>query len=104
MKKLALAIALSLAATTLLAHDDHAGKSCDMEKGKGKAVSVSGKVNCQGDDCTFVTADAKTTYSICEMSKADLPKLSAAGKTVTVDGKLITCEGKEKLRIEKVAE
>ena len=37
-----------------------------------------------------------------EMSKADLPKLSASAATVKVTGKLITCEGKDKLRIERV--
>ena len=103
MKKLALAFALTLAATTLAAHDEH-GKSCDMDAGKGKAISVSGKVSCKGDDCRFQTADAKTTYTLCEMSKADLPKLSESGKTISVTGKLITCDGEEKLRIEKVAE
>ena len=104
MKKLAIAITISLAAATLVAHENHEnGKSCDM--GKGKQVSVDGKVACKGDDdCTFTTADAKHTFSLCEMSKADLPKLSAAGTTIRVTGKVITCEGKEKLVIEKVAE
>jgi type 1 fimbria pilin len=103
MKKLAIAITISLAAATLVAHENHEnGKSCDM--GKGKEVAIAGKVTCKGDDCSFTTADAKQTFSLCEMSKADLPKLSESGATVKVSGKLITCEGKEKLRIEKVAE
>ena len=96
MKKLVLAVALTLA-TFSLAADEH-GKSCDM--GKGKAVSVTGTVSCKGDDCSCVTADQKTTYTVCEMSKPDLAKLSADGKTVTAKGKLIQCEGKEKLLIE----
>jgi hypothetical protein len=103
MKKLVFALALTLAAATLSAHDEQ-GKSCDMKAGAGKAISVTGKVICKGDDCTFQTADEKTTYTLCEMSKADLPKLSESGKTVSVTGKLITCEGEEKLRIEKVAD
>jgi|ERR1051325_2672810 hypothetical protein len=96
MKKLAFAFALILAAFTVAA-DEH-GKGCDM--GKGKAVSVTGKISCKGDDCSFLTADQKTTYTVCEMSKPDLAKLSADGKTVTAKGKLIQCEGKEKLLIE----
>jgi len=97
MKKLALALALTFAAFNLAAHDEH-GKTCDIQK--GKAISVSGSVSCKGDDCSFVTADAKTTYTVCEMSKADLPKLSASGKTVTAKGHLIKCEGKEKFLID----
>lgn len=101
MKKIALLLSFAFA-LTLAAHENHEeGKSCDM--GKGKDVSISGKVVCKGDDdCTFQTAD--TNYTLCEMSKADLPKLSAAGKEVTVKGKLITCDGAEKLRILKIAE
>lgn len=96
MKKFAFALALSLAAVTLAAHEP--GKSCDM--GNGKAISATGTVTCNGDDCTFKTADAKTTYTICEMSKVDLPKLSSDAKTVTAKGKLIQCEGKEKFWIQ----
>jgi len=102
MKRIAIAIIISLASFSLLASEeaDH-GKSCDM--GKSQSISLTGKVACKGDDdCTFQTADAKTTYTICEMSKADLPKLSSSGATVSVTGKLVTCEGKEKLVIEKV--
>lgn len=98
MKKLAFALALSLAAITAAAHDHDHGKSCDM--GKGKEIAATGTVTCKGDDCTFKTADEKTTYTICEMSKVDLPKLSSAAKTVTAKGKLITCEGKEKFLIQ----
>jgi len=94
MKKMILASVLTLAASTLLAGD---GKSCEM-KSKGKSVSLSGVVACKGDDCTFKTAT--TTYAVCEMSKADVPKLASAG-TVNVTGKLITCEGKQKLVIDK---
>ncbi|MBV8544021.1 MAG: hypothetical protein JO093_08545 [Acidobacteria bacterium] len=94
MKKLILASLLTLAASTLLAGE---GKSCEM-KSKGKPVSLSGTVACKGDDCTFTTA--KSTYAVCEMSKADVPKLASAG-TVNVTGKLITCEGKQKLVIDK---
>ena len=102
MKKLAIALALTISAFTVAAHEN--GKSCDMNA-KGKTLSLTGKVVCNGtDDCSFQTADAKTTYAVCEMSKADLPKLSASGSTVTVKGKLITCEGKEKLRIDKAGE
>ncbi len=96
MKKHAFAFAICLAAVTAFAHEH--GKSCDM--GKGTAISATGTVTCQGDDCTFKTADAKTTYTICEMSKVDLPKLSSEAKTVTAKGKLITCEGKEKFLID----
>jgi hypothetical protein len=95
MKKLLTALALTLAATALAAGD---GKSCDMKK--GETISMTGKVACKsGDDCTFSTADAKTTYAVCEFSKANLAKLSSSGHTVTVKGKLITCEGKQKLQI-----
>jgi hypothetical protein len=97
MKKLLTALALTLATTALLAAD---GKSCDMNK-KGETVSMTGIVACKsGDDCTFRTSDEKTTIAICEMSKADVTKLSASGQTVTVKGKLITCEGKQKLQID----
>ena len=94
MKKLILALVLTLAASTVLAGE---GKSCEM-KSNGKPVSLSGTVSCKGDDCTFTTA--KSTYAVCEMSKADVPKLASAG-TVNVTGKLITCEGKQKLVIDK---
>ncbi len=101
MKRLILACTLSLLASTLLAGD---GKSCDMKKSsKAKTISLSGTVSCKGDDCTFKTTDAKSTYAVCEMSKADVPKLSSAG-TVNVTGKLITCEGKQKLVIDKVGD
>ncbi len=101
MKKLILALTLTLAASTLLAGE---GKSCDMQKGsKAKTLSLSGTVSCKGDDCTFKTADAKSTYELCEMSKADLPKLSTQG-TVNIKGKVITCEGKQKLVISQVGE
>ena len=103
MKKLASILILCFAATGLLAHD-HKDKSCDMAGKNAKTLSLTGKVACKGDDCTFQTADAKSTYTVCEMSKADLPKLSAAGDTISVKGKLITCEGKEKLLITKVGE
>ena len=86
MKKLILACALTLAASTLLAGE---GKSCEM-KSKGKPVSLSGIVACKGDDCTFKTA--KSTYAVCEMSKADVPKLASAGM-VNVTGKLLTSAG-----------
>ena len=88
-----------LATGTLAAHEHEKGKSCDMKKA-GETISLSGTVSCKDDDCAFKTADEKTTYSICEMSKVDLPKLSESGKSVAVKGKLITCEGKEKLVIE----
>jgi hypothetical protein len=100
MKKLILACALILAASTLFAGE---GKSCDMKNAKTKTITLSGTVACKGDDCTFKTADAKTTYDVCEMSKADVPKLATAG-TVNVTGKVITCEGKQKLVIDKVAD
>jgi hypothetical protein len=74
-----------------------------MKNKDAKSISVTGQVVCKGtDDCSFQTADAKVTYAICEMSKAELPKLSESHATVTVSGKLITCEGKEKLQIEHV--
>jgi len=100
MKRLILACTLVLAATTMMAGE---GKSCDMKAGaKGKAVSLSGVVACKGDDCTFKTADARSSYLICEMSKANLPKLSTSG-TVNIKGKVITCEGKQKLLIDEGA-
>ena len=101
MKKITMVFLLSFAALSLMAGDDH--KSCDMKAHDGKTVSVTGKVACKAtDDCSFKTADDQT-FTLCEMSKADLPSLSESGATVTVTGKLITCDGKEKLRIEKVA-
>lgn len=102
MKKLAIVLALSLAALTAFAHDHKKGdkeKSCDMAK--GAAISVTGTVACHGDDCTMKAADK--TYTICEMSNANLPKLASSG-TVTVKGKLITCEGKEKLLIQSTGD
>jgi hypothetical protein len=102
MKKLILVLTLTLAATSLMAGE---GKSCDMQKGtKAKTLSLSGTVSCKGDDCTFKTADAKSTYTLCEMSKADLPKLSTAGTVVNIKGKVVTCEGKQKLVISQVAD
>ena len=104
MKKIASVLILCFAATGLLA-TDHKDKSCDMAGKNAKTISLTGKVACKSDDdCTFQTADAKSTYTVCEMSKADLPKLSTAGQTISVKGKLITCEGKEKLLIQKVGE
>lgn len=101
MRKLILACALTLAASaTLLAGE---GKSCDMKNAKAKTITLSGTVACKGDDCTFKTADAKTTYDVCEMSKADVPKLASAG-TVKVTGKVITCEGKQKLVIDRAGD
>ena len=102
MKRLILICTLTLAAaSTVLAGE---GKSCDMKAGsKAKMVSLSGTVACKGDDCTFKTADAKTTYAVCDMSKADVPKLSASG-VVNIKGKVITCEGKQKLVIDQVAQ
>jgi len=101
MKRTAIVFILSFTTLSLFAGEDH--KSCDM-KGHGKAVSVTGKVTCKTDsDCSLQTAGGKQTYTICEMSKADLPKLSASGAMVKVSGKLITCEGTEKLQIEHVA-
>lgn len=103
MKKLALAaLVLTFTAAGVFAHEKGHEKGCDMGKA-GQKISATGKLACKGDDdCTFQTADTK--YTVCEMSKADLPKLSAAGNTITVSGKLITCEGKEKLLIQKVGE
>ena len=101
MKKIAIAFLMLFATATFVAAGHE--KSCDA-KGKGEQITATGRVACQGDDCTFQTADAKTTYTVCEMSKADLPKLSASGATVTVRGKLITCEGKEQLLIQTVSE
>ncbi len=93
---------LSFTALSLFAGDDH--KSCDMKGSHGKAVSVTGKVTCKTDsDCSLQTAGGKRSYTICEMSKADVPKLSSAG-TVNVKGKLITCEGKQKLVIDQVGD
>ena len=103
MRKTIVALVLSAVAVTGFAGDQKDGKSCDTHR--GKSVSLSGKVSCtSSDDCTFQSADAKTTYTVCEMSKADLPKLSASGATLNVKGSLITCAGKEKLVIEHVSE
>ena len=101
MKNATLTLILFLAALPVVAGDAH--KSCDMNKHTEKSVSMTGKVSCKGNDCSFQTAVEKASYTLCEMSKADLPKLSQSGTTVKVTGKLITCEGKEKLQITKVA-
>jgi len=101
MKKMTMVLLLSFAALSLMAGGDH--KSCDTKAQHGKTVSVTGKVACKAaDDCSFKTADDQT-FTLCEMSKADLPSLSESQATVTVTGKLITCDRKEKLRIEQVA-
>lgn len=102
MKRTAIVFILSFTALSLFAGDDH--KSCDMKGSHGKAVSVTGKVTCKTDsDCSLHAAGGKQSYTICEFSKADLPKLSASGAMVKVSGKLITCEGAQKLQIEHVA-
>lgn len=102
MKRATIVFILSFTALSLSASDDH--KSCDMKGSHGKAVSMTGKVTCKTDsDCSLQTSGRKKPYTICEMSKADLPKLSASGAMVKVTGKLITCEGAQKLQIEHVA-
>lgn len=107
MKKLCLTIAMLLTAAALLADEGHHGKSCEMMKG-GKAVSLTGKVTCKdGDDCTFKTADAKSSWKVCEMSKVDVSKLGASTGSVTVKGRIVKCEhdeGEEVLLIEQVTQ
>jgi hypothetical protein len=106
MKKLVLTLAFALVATTLFAGEEH-GKSCNMMNG-GKSVELTGKVSCKdGDDCTFQTADAKSSWKVCEMSKVDVSKLGAAAGSVTVKGRLVKCEhdeNEEVLLIEQVAQ
>ena len=106
MKKLALTLAIVLASFALAA-DEHHGKSCEMMNGDGKSVELTGKVTCKdGDDCTFRTADAKSSWKVCEMSKVDVSKL-AASDAVKVKGRLVKCEhdeNEEVLLIEQVAQ
>jgi hypothetical protein len=108
MKKLILILAMTLTAFGLLADEGHDhGKSCEMMNG-GKSVELTGKVTCKGsDDCTFQTADAKSTWKVCEMSKVDVSKLSASDAAVKVKGRITKCEhakGEEVLVIEQLAQ
>lgn len=99
MKTFVLACTLLCSALPLAAGKQ---KGCEMNTPRAKALSASGKVSCKAGDCSFRTADGKTSYALCEMSKANLPKLSRSGAVVTISGKLFSCEGKEKLQILKV--
>ena len=102
MKKTTISLILSFVAVSLVAGENH--KSCDMKSHNSKKVSVTGKVSCKSEtDCSFLTADPKVSFTVCEMSKADLPALNASGATVQVTGKLFTCDGVEKLQIEHVS-
>ena len=108
MKKLVLILAIVLTTFALAADEDHHhGKSCEMMKGGGKSVELTGKVTCKdGDDCTFRTAGAKSSWKVCEMSKVDVSKLSASD-SVKVKGRLVKCEhdeNEEVLLIEQVAQ
>lgn len=107
MKKLVLAAAILLAAFATTADESHhSGKSCEMKNGGGKSVQLTGKVTCKGgEECTFRTADAKSSWKVCEMSKVDVSKLSAS-EAVKVKGRLVKCEhdeDEEVLLIEQVA-
>lgn len=106
MKKLVLTAALLLAAFAVTADESHhKGKSCEMMNG-GKSVELTGKVTCKGgEECTFRTADAKSSWKVCEMSKVNVSKLSASD-AVKVKGRLVKCEhdeNEEVLLIEQVA-
>ena len=106
MKKLVITLALAVAATALVADEGHSGKSCDMGHG-GKSVELTGKITCkEKDDCTFKSADAKSSFKVCEMSKVDVSKLSASNAAVTVKGKIVKCEhdNEEVLLIEHAAQ
>lgn len=98
MKKLAMALILVFAATSLLA----GGKECNINKTAQKQVELTGsfaRVG-SGDEAktVFRVADSDRSYTVCHKSKADLAKLSDA--TVKVSGKLVSCGDSEELMVE----
>jgi hypothetical protein len=105
MKRLLIILAITLVSAALVADEGHHGKSCEMKNG-GKTVELTGNVSCKGgDECTFRTADAKSSWKVCEMSKVDPSKLTSG--SITVKGRIVKCEhdqSEEVLLIEQVAQ
>jgi hypothetical protein len=98
MKKVAMALAVLLAAGSLFA----GGKECNMKKASAKKVELTGTLTCAGDDCektVFRVANGDRTYTVCEETKAELLKLRGEG-TLKVKGKIVSCGEGEELMIE----
>jgi hypothetical protein len=103
MKRVVLIQAVLLVAGALYAGD---GATC--KRGDAKAVQLTGTIACadgaSGADCArvFRVANEKLQYSICDQSKANLRAVN--GSKVKIVGKIVSCNEKTELLIEKVSE
>lgn len=88
MKRLVLVLIVVFAATSLLAGD---GKSCDINK--TRTVELTGTLEDGGK--VFRVADSGKSYTVCHKSDAKATKLGASGETISVKGKVVSCDEAE---------
>jgi hypothetical protein len=92
MKRIALALVLVFAATSLFA----GGKECNIKQHAAKSVELTGTlVRVADGDHTktvFRVANSNQSYTVCEKTKSSVLKLGNDGKdTLWIKGKVASC-------------
>jgi hypothetical protein len=88
MKRLAMILIVVFAAGTLLAGE---GKSCDT-KHAAKKVSLTGTLATQDGNTVFRVANSDKSYTVCHKTASKFTSLAQDGATVSVKGKLVSCD------------